>query len=73
MRSTEQQTKESKMLQEVMSKLELIETVVDNQRQIMGDQEAKLRALENTVRNVQVAFDKVKEKACEDEGKAYRL
>lgn len=61
------------MLQEVMSKLELIETVVDNQRQIMGDQEAKLRALENTVRNVQVAFDKVKEKACEDEGKAYRL
>lgn len=61
------------MLQEVMSKLELIETVVDNQRQMMGDQEAKLRALENTVRNVQVAFDKVKEKACEDEGKAYRL
>lgn len=61
------------MLQEVMSKLELIETVVDNQRQMMGDQEAKLRALENTVRNAQVAFDKVKEKACEDEGKAYRL
>ncbi|XP_031570234.1 uncharacterized protein LOC116304617 [Actinia tenebrosa] len=67
LRSAGQQTRESIMLLEVMSKLELIETVVENQRQIMGDQEAKLRALENTVRNAQVALSKVKKTACEDE------
>jgi hypothetical protein len=67
--SAELQGKEKKMLLEVMGKLELIETVVENQRQIMGDQEAKLRALENTVRNAHLALEKAKEQAGQEEGR----
>jgi len=49
------------MLSKVLSKLELIETVVDNQSHILGNQEAKLRALETTVQHAHDALQTLKE------------
>ncbi|KAK3751562.1 hypothetical protein QZH41_017775, partial [Actinostola sp. cb2023] len=53
--------KEKKMLSEVLGKLELIENVVENQSQIIGDQEAKLQALENTVKGAHDALQTLKQ------------